>query len=155
MSPRDFPIVPPGMATMLFPLVVGLSAIGVLAGVLLAGHASPQDWLRAAPPFVLVFLVLPLLVWRIFRRSVRLDARGLDVHRLPWSRPIPVSEFDLERAEVVDLSQQAALQPTLKLIGSRMPGYRAGHFRLRNGARASVGWSVLTYNLDTLAIRTA
>jgi hypothetical protein len=138
VSPRDFPVVPPGAFTLLFPAVVCVSCLGLLAGVLVFAHAGQQDWLRASPAFAVVLLALPLAAWRISRRSVRLDERGLDVHRLPWSRVIPVAELELDRAEVIDLSQHRELRPTLKLIGSRMPGYRSGYFRLRNGARASL-----------------
>jgi hypothetical protein len=138
VSPRDFPVLSPGVPALLLPVLVCLSALGVLAGVLLATHAGQKDWLGALPAFAAVLLVLPLLAWRVSRRSVRLDDRGLDVHRLPWSRVIPVAELDLDRAEVLDLSQHASLRPTIKLIGSRMPGYRSGYFRLRNGARASL-----------------
>ena len=138
MSARDFPIVPAGPLAMLVPVIAGASALALLAGVLIAGDAKTDDWLRASPPFFLVLLVMPVVAWRVARRSVRLDERGLDVHRLPWSRPVPIADFDLDRAEIVDLSRHAALKPTIKLIGSRMPGYRSGHFRLRNGARASL-----------------
>ena len=138
MSPRDFPIVPPGIATLLLPVFACVACLGLLVGVLLAAHASQQEWLHASPAFICVLVVVPLVAWRIARRSVRLDDRGLHVHRLPWSRAIAVADLDLDRAEVVDLSQHASLKPTLKLIGSRMPGYRSGHFRLRNGARASL-----------------
>jgi hypothetical protein len=138
MSPRDFPLAAPGLRVVLLPIAIGVSALCVLVGTLLAAHAGMQDWLRASPPFALVLLVLPLVAWRMNSRKVRLDDRGLDVHRLPWSRAVPLAELDLQRAQVVDLSQHRELQPTIKLMGSRVPGYRSGHFRLRNGARASL-----------------
>lgn len=37
----------------------------------------------------------------------------------------------------------------------RRYGARRGGIKGQAGARTSVGWSVLSYNLDTLAIRTA
>ena len=138
MSPRDFPLAAPGRSPILLPLAAGGAAIGVLFGVLLATHATPRDWLHASPAIACVLLALPLVAWRISSRHVRLDDRGLDVHRLPWSRKVAVADLDLDRAEIVDLKQRPDLQPTLKLVGSRMPGYRSGYFRLRNGARASL-----------------
>jgi hypothetical protein len=138
MSPRDFPIAAPGRGAILLPIAACVSALGVLSGVLVATHAGVRDWLHASPAIACVFVALPLVAWRISARRVRLDARGLDVHRLPWSRKVAVADLDLERAEIVDLAQRPGLQPTLKLVGSRMPGYRSGYFRLRNGARASL-----------------
>jgi hypothetical protein len=138
MSPRDFPVAPPRVPVLLLPAIACVVALGVLAGVLVAAHASRNEWLRASPAFGVVMLVLPLLAWRISRRSVRLDEAGLHVHRLPWSRAISLDELDLGRAQVLDLSRHPDLQPTIKLIGTRLPGYRSGHFRLRHGARASL-----------------
>jgi hypothetical protein len=131
-------LVPPAAYALLVPAAVSIACLAGLVGVLLSVHAGAQDWLRASPAFAAVLVLLPLAAWRIARRSVRLDARGLDVFRLPWSRVIPVAELELDRAEVVDLAQRPPLRPTLKLVGSRVPGYCSGYFRLRGGARAAV-----------------
>ena len=41
-------------------------------------------------------------------------------------------------AVVFDLRQEPGLQPTVKLAGSRLPGFRSGWFWLRDGRKAYV-----------------
>ena len=43
----------------------------------------------------------------------------------------------------------------LSAVAKRRYGTRRSRLKGQQGARTSVGWSVLTYNLDTLAIRNA
>ena len=137
MSRRDYPVVPPGIGTLLLPPLVGLACLALLIGVFVAGDAKMEDWIRALPVFPCV-LLLCLLTWNMAHRRVSVGELGLQVHGFPWSRPIAASSFDLDRAQVIDLARDKSLAPVFKLFGSRLPGYRAGHFRLRNGKRASL-----------------
>jgi hypothetical protein len=53
-----------------------------------------------------------------------------------YGRIIPIDRLDSQRARVVDLRGEPALQPVSRRFGTGMPGYAAGWFRLRNGERA-------------------
>jgi hypothetical protein len=137
MEPRAYPITPPGKFTLLLPMLAVIACVLVLVVVLAIANAPPEQWLHAWPVLV-ALLVVPFVSWRMGHRSVRLSDEGLRIRSLPWPRTIPVEGIDLERAAVVNLHEHPELQPTMKLAGSRVPGYRAGRFRLRDGRWASV-----------------
>ena len=48
-----------------------------------------------------------------------------------YRKRVPVADLDLERARVVNLDERTELRPWLKSNGMSMPGFQAGHFRLR------------------------
>jgi hypothetical protein len=83
-------------------------------------------------------LVAGFLMQQVFRRKFRLSPAGLRLRTLPFPRTVPVSSFDLERAEIVDLGKRPELMPKYKLAGTRMPGLSSGKFYLRDKRRASV-----------------
>jgi hypothetical protein len=137
MEPRVFSITPPGKFTLLLPLIAAAGCVLLLVTVLAVARAPRDQWLHAWPVLV-GLLAVPFASWRMGHRSVRLSEEGLRIGTLPWPRTIPVAGIDLDRAGVVDLQDHPELQPTMKLAGSRVPGYRAGRFRLRDGRWASM-----------------
>ena len=137
MEPRRFELVPPGKHVLLVPLLAGVL---VPAGVIIAiaGSAqTPIPW-----PMLLAFCAMPLIAvpiaFSIFRRDVQLSDAGLRVRTMPWPRTIPLDALDLEHAEIADLQARPELMPRYKLAGTRLPGYRAGLFMLKDKRRASV-----------------
>jgi hypothetical protein len=60
----------------------------------------------------------------------------LELHGDWYGRAIPMAA--IRRAEVrrVDFAAEPGLVPTRRSMGTGMPGYQAGWFRLRNGERA-------------------
>jgi hypothetical protein len=80
---------------------------------------------------VIVPLVLAFLLLAMRRRSVELRDGVLDVRATLYRKRVAVTELDLERARVVNLAERTELRPWLKSNGMSMPGFRAGHFRLR------------------------
>lgn len=136
MSPRDFELQPPPTYVLALPLLIGLlMPLGLVALALSANE--PEAWLATTPVLLLVPLAL-LMARSMFGRSVRLSDAGLRIRSLPWPRTIPLSDFDLERAAIVDLASRPELMPVLKLMGTRLPGLRDGRFRLRDKRQASV-----------------
>lgn len=137
METKHFEIVPPGKQVLILPAAI---AILVFAGLLLGlspQQATPmtwQAWLACAG----MMLLVGVLGFRMLRNDVELRDEGLRVKATPWPGTTPVRELDLERAEIVDLSSRPELMPNLKLIGARLPGYRAGVFWLRDKRRATV-----------------
>ena len=137
MESKRFEIVPPGKQVLIIPL---LAAVAVMVALALALNSQQKT---PIPPvaygfFVIVPVLVVLLALDMFRRDVALTDKGLRVRTLPWPRTIPLEEFDVDRAEIVDLASRPELMPGMKLMGARMPGYRAGLFRLRDKRQASV-----------------
>jgi hypothetical protein len=137
MEPVDYPITPPGKRTFLIPAVALFGSILLLVVVLTLAKAPEDQWLHAWPAFA-AMLVVPFLLWRIGHRSVRLDDKGLRIRTLPWPRTLALAQIDLQQAKIVQLDARSELWPSVKIAGSRMPGYRSGRFRLRDGRHASV-----------------
>jgi hypothetical protein len=55
----------------------------------------------------------------------------LDVRATLYRKRVPAAALDLGRARVVDLAERTELRPWLKSNGMSVPGFHAGHFRLR------------------------
>jgi hypothetical protein len=61
---------------------------------------------------------------------------GLRLRGDLYRRKVPASALRGGAARVVDLEQERALRPRGKAMGTAVPGYRAGWFRLSNGEKA-------------------
>lgn len=138
MNTKSFPMPPPGKFARIFPILVGavFPLVMIVAIVLAAGGNT--GWEHALPALLVLPLVAGVLAWSMHSRQVELLADTLRVRRWPIPRGFALDSLDLEHARVADLRQDSALQPTVKLIGSRLPGFRSGWFRLRDGHRAYV-----------------
>jgi hypothetical protein len=66
--------------------------------------------------------------------EVRSD--GLHVRGDLYGRKVPASQLRGGAARVVDLDQETSLRPRGKTMGTAMPGYRSGWFKLANGEKA-------------------
>lgn len=127
------------------PRTLWLSALLliVLPGVIIAcvdagqraGHGVPPQALVAPAVFVLVWVVLALAAQR---RRVTLSGGVLSVRSTFYRRDTPLAALDLEHARVFDREERLELRPARKRNGVGLPGFRSGHFVLRNGQRAFV-----------------
>ena len=73
-------------------------------------------------------------------RSARFEISG-DGLRLRgdlYGRLIPAAKLRTDSAARVDVSGDSALRPVRRTMGTGLPGYSAGWFRLANGSRALV-----------------
>jgi Bacterial PH domain len=61
---------------------------------------------------------------------------GLRLRGDLWGRFIPKAELRVDLARRVDMTQEAGLRPKWRRIGTALPGYQSGWFRLRNGDKA-------------------
>jgi hypothetical protein len=140
MQARDFPLHPVAKPVLLFPLFFGaLLPLAVALVLMLVAPAEDRgDLLPAAAALLLMPLIGAGMAWHLLHLEVRLSGAGLRIRGLPFPRTLPLSDFDLAQAEVVDLNARAELVPTVKLFGTRMPGYRAGRFLLRDKRHATV-----------------
>jgi hypothetical protein len=67
--------------------------------------------------------------------TFELSSDGLRLRGDLYGRKVPASALRGGAARVVDLERERALSPRNKTIGTALPGYRAGWFRLRNGEK--------------------
>jgi hypothetical protein len=61
---------------------------------------------------------------------------GLRLRGDLYGRLIPASTLRLDEVRAVNLDSEPSLTPRIRLVGTAVPGYRAGWFRLRDGQRA-------------------
>lgn len=85
---------------------------------------------------LLVFAVL--LVCVIQAPAFEATGDGLRIRGTLFGRTIPATALRLSEARIVDLRTTPTLQPTWRLFGVGLPGYRAGWFRLGNKEKALV-----------------
>ena len=135
MKPRGtqaFAIVPP--ATHAWALMVALGGLLPLAIIGVVAWAQPQaqaELREALPVLGILPLVLVVLALAMRRRSVELHEGVLDIRAAMYRKRIAPAELDLPRARIVDLEEHTELRPAIKTNAMSLPGFHAGHFRLR------------------------
>ena len=89
-----------------------------------------------------VFIIVLLLLFATARGSSRsrfdLSDEGLRIHGDIYGQLIRRSSLKGGSARIVDLAVDTALAPKRRSMGTAVPGYRSGWFRLRNGREALV-----------------
>ena len=136
MSDRNFALPPLGKAAKGFAWALGFGAPLVVAVVLIVmarDGAIPLPMVLAGQG--LVAMTVLLVVLPLWRRRIAFDGRRLRVEATYYTREAPLSEFDLAGARIVDLREHKELRPGLKTNGYALPGFHAGHFRLRDMKR--------------------
>jgi len=141
MARQEFPIAAPGKFAQLFPVFIGgVVPLAVAAALAIAAHGR-TEWLVAVPALLIMPFVGGVLAWSMHHKRVAIDAGQLLLRIFPFPKRLAITELDLAQARVVDLEGERGLQPVLKLMGTGLPGYRTGWFRLRDGRKA---WLALT-----------
>jgi len=129
---RSYAVSAPGRRALLVPAIsLGLAVLGI-AFALLRAREDPSVvqllWI-AVPTLVLV----GGLIWLgARRRAVELEAGQLTVKAGPHTCRVQIAALDLERARIVDLDEHTGLRPSIKTLGTSLPGYQAGWFRMRD-----------------------
>ncbi len=67
--------------------------------------------------------------------QVEVSEQGMRLSGDFYGRLIPWSKLRLNEARVVDLANEPNLMPTRRTLGTGLPGYQAGWFRLKNGEK--------------------
>jgi hypothetical protein len=65
-----------------------------------------------------------------------IQADGLRLEGDLYGRLVPRSQLRVDLARRVDLGREEELRPKSRRMGTALPGYQAGWFRLRNGEKA-------------------
>lgn len=124
--------------------MIALSSIpflgAVIALALVAAHAGNG---RGAPPLFLLaaipaaILIVQYFVVRSMRNAGASVEQGDLVIRTGFgTRRIALTHLRKHGLRLVDLAERSELKPWLRTMGTGLPGYSAGWFRLRNGERA-------------------
>ena len=130
---QDFPLAP--LRSSSWQLLLVLAAV-VIAVTLLLPQRQPMPapaWLFT-PLFIALLMAGLLLALR--RRRIVIDGHELRIAATFYTRRVAIAALDLEQARVVDLAEHSELAPMLKLNGFGLPGFKAGHYLLRNRHRA-------------------
>jgi hypothetical protein len=111
----------------------------MLAGYLTASGEQPASnpvpwWLVV--PFGTALLPVGLGVL-LAHRTIAIDGDHLEVAAaLVLARKVALDALDLERARILSLDEHTELRPRLQTFGFSLPGFQAGHYRLRDGSKA-------------------
>jgi Bacterial PH domain len=140
---REFAIIPPDLR-LAIPLLF-LSLLAGLVGIGFAAREEPWAWLGA----IVIVLMGAFIVWSIRRRHVVLEGELLTIAAGMNTARVRTADLDITAARIVNLADTSTLKPGLKTFGTSMPGFHAGHFRLRDRARAFV---LLTDKTNVLSL---
>ena len=87
-----------------------------------------------------VFVVVALLFVASIRGSraatFELSSDGLRLRGDVYGRRVAAADLRGGAAKVIDLQADGALRPVRRTMGTALPGYRAGWFRLADGEKA-------------------
>lgn len=111
-----------------------LATGGVILAMTVGSRTAPSLAAWLAVPFVLAIGTVLTLALR--RRRIVLDNRELQVLATFYTKKLSVEAIDLGKARVLSLEEHTDLAPMLKTNGFSLPGFKAGHFRLRNLGKA-------------------
>ena len=140
MAPQEFELAPLSRTAQWFLPALWLAMVAV---VFLLQHEAllqrvPNNpvppWLTMIFGSALImvgpFILLQIRRIRIVDGQLAVSAASLFNHK------VAPGDLDLDRARIVDLDEHDDFKPRLRLWGFGLPGFSAGHFLLRNRARA-------------------
>ena len=132
---RDFPLAP--LQSMVWPLAILLMLVLPVAIVIAATFGSGQPMPGSAVAALSVVLLLMLAALALLkRRRITLEDGVLVVAATFYTRKTAVTALDLAQARIASLDEHTEFRPGMKTNGYALPGFQAGHFRLRNRAKA-------------------
>ena len=132
---RDVPLAP--VQSMVWPLAILLMLVLPVAIVIAAAFGSRQPMPGSALAALSVVLLLMLAALALLkRRRIALEDGVLVVAATFYTRKTAVTALDLAQARIASLDEHTEFRPGMKTNGYALPGFQAGHFRLRNRAKA-------------------
>lgn len=127
---QEFALRPVNPLAFLLPGIALAAAAAGVAVIAFRGDA------KVAWVLPIALLSAAMIGFTLRRRHVRLEDGVLSIAAGFNSRRVGVGEIDLDGARIVDLAEHTHLKPALKTMGSSLPGYHTGHFRLRDRSKA-------------------
>lgn len=111
MSSTIFPMIPAASKSLWFFAIVGLILVGAL-------------------------LMMGWVAWSMRHATFTVSHEGLRLQGDLYGRLIPLKSLKLDEAVVTNLNTDEDHQPKWRTMGTGLPGYAAGWFKLRNGTKA-------------------
>jgi hypothetical protein len=132
-----FPIVPASRGTLVVPLAAATVTLAALVTVLLGPSELPAG-ARLGLGVALPVAVLLLLASAVGSQRARFEVRpeGLRLRGDVYGRGIPFASLRLGEARVLATGSEPAVRPQWRMVGTGLPGYRSGWFRMADGSRA-------------------
>ena len=100
--------------------------------------ASKSLWFFAIIGLILVgvLLLMVWLAWSMQHARFTVSNEGLRLQGDLYGQLIPLKSLKLDEAVVANLKADKDHQPKWRTMGTALPGYAAGWFKLRNGEKA-------------------
>ncbi len=86
----------------------------------------------------LVIVLIGASVWSARAAQFEVSGEGLRLRGDLYGRLIPLESIQLDQVRQVDFQKEPALQPNWRTMGTGLPGYQGGWFRLKDGSKALV-----------------
>lgn len=139
MAVRSFPMIPAGNGPYWLAVVIFVVLAGsvTFAGMESLGQGNMAAALLLVVPVVVVPLVL-LYVAHSSRHSAFLVGNGELKIKGFRGRSIALANLSIDDARGLDLKQEKEFAVKGNVQGTKMPWYKAGSCRLRNGEKAMV-----------------
>jgi len=112
-----------------------------MSSVYLIVPAGPRPLYLLIPVFVILLGALGVLFKTLYasqRATVELSANQLAFHGDLYGKAIPLDSLRVTEARVVSFDSEPSLAPASRRLGTGLPGYLSGWFRLGNGEKALV-----------------
>ena len=102
--------------------------------------SSKPLWFLAIICLLLAAILLALVYTAYSSQNsrVQIEADQIRIVGDFWGRSIPFTQLDGANARVIDLADEPDYAPKRRTLGTGMPGYASGWFRLYNGEKALV-----------------
>jgi hypothetical protein len=85
---------------------------------------------------IVVVVVVSIAVMTGMKARFNVSSAGLTINGDFYGRTIPASALRGGSARRVDIAGDSELRPVRRTMGTGLPGYRSGWFRLQNGEKA-------------------
>jgi len=142
MTTRTIAVVPPGPFTLRFLYGVAIAFGAFVVWLYFRSSAGlppakAQEQLAGMlGMIVLDALLVAVIAWAVNRRSIELTSTSLSIKAGFYSRTLPRSALRVESAVVASLFERREIAPRWRTNAIRIPGFRAGWFRLVNREKA-------------------
>ena len=102
--------------------------------------SSKPLWFIAAISTLLTLILAVLIYTGYSSRHSRVEIENEQLRLVGdfWGRSIPLELLNTSEVRIVDLNNRSEYLPKRRTLGTGLPGYTSGWFRLRNGEKALV-----------------
>ena len=91
------------------------------------------------PAIAIPVVIIPIIILAVIsgtKARFEVSQAGLRISGDFYGRTIPIADIRGGAAKRVDIGVSSEFQPVRRTLGTGLPGYRAGWFRLRDGEKA-------------------